>query len=459
MSIRFPFRFSNTKSSPAKDMTQGEPMKLIFFFSIPLLLGNLFQQVYSLVDAIIVGRLLGTNALAAVGTTGAMNFLILGFVFGLTSGFAVITAQKFGAKDFDGLRESFAENIKLNTFTTIIFTALSLSLAKPILTLINTPQEIYADAFSYISVIFSGIFSLVLYNMSSCILRALGDSKSPLYFLIISSILNVILDLVFILHFKMGVPGAAWATIISQGFSGILSIIHIFRKFSILRLKKKDFRKNWWFTFQHLKIGLPMAFQFSITAIGVIILQGALNLFGSDHIAAYTAAQKVEQLVAVGAGTVGITMANYTGQNLGAKRIDRIKEGTLKGSILTISFSLIAMAIALLFPNQLTSLFIDSSSASGQKIMETSRMYLHGTAPFYPALFLIFVFRNVLQSMGRGFMPLMAGFAELIARSVAAYTFPLVFGFLGIALAGPFAWFAAVIPLMIAYIVIIRKED
>ncbi len=457
MSVRFPFRTNLGRNSSAKDMTSGEPMKLIFVFSIPLLLGNLFQQFYSLVDTIIVGRLLGTNALAAVGSTGAMNFLILGFVYGLTSGFAVITAQKFGAKDMEGLRQSFAENIKLNALSTIVFTALSLLLAKPVLLLTNTPLEILNDAYAYIAIIFIGIFSMVLYNMAACILRAMGDSRTPLYFLIISSILNIVLDIVFILVYKMGVSGAAWATVISQGFSGILSVIHIIRKFPVLRLRKKDFRKDWWFSYQHLKIGLPMAFQFSITAIGVIILQGALNLFGADKIAAYTAAQKVEQLVAVGAGTFGVTMANYAGQNLGAHRIDRIKEGTTKGSILTTAFSLIAMAIALLFPDQLTSLFIDASSVSGQAVIEASRIYLRGTAPFYPALFMIFIYRNVLQSIGRGFMPLMAGFAELAARTLAAYTFPLVFGFLGIALAGPFAWFAAVIPLCIAYFVIIRK--
>lgn len=457
MSVRFPFRTNLGRPSSAKDMTVGEPMKLIFVFSIPLLLGNMFQQFYSLVDTIIVGRLLGTNALAAVGSTGAMNFLILGFVYGLTSGFAVITAQKFGAKDIEGLKQSFAENIKLNAVSTLVFTALSLLLAKPILILTNTPPEIFRDAYTYIAVIFSGIFSMVLYNTAACILRAMGDSRSPLYFLILSSILNILLDIVFILYGNMGVAGAAWATVISQAFSGILSVIHIFRKFPILRLRKKDLKKDWWYSFQHLKIGLPMAFQFSITAIGVIILQGALNLFGADKIAAYTAAQKVEQLVAVGAGTFGVTMANYAGQNLGARRIDRIREGTTKGSILTLAFSLAAMAIALFFPDQLTSLFIDAASDSGKAVIEASRTYLFGTAPFYPALFMIFIYRNVLQSIGRGFMPLMAGFAELIARTLAAYTFPLVFGFLGIALAGPFAWFAAVIPLCIAYFVIIRK--
>ena len=285
MSIRFLVRTYLGRLSSTKDMTTGEPMKLIFVFSIPLLLGNIFQQFYSLVDAIIVGRLIGTNALAAVGSTGAMHFLILGFVYGLTSGFAVITAQKFGAKDMEGLKQSFAENIKLNAVSTIVFTALSLLLAKPILIITNTPPEIMKEAYTYIAIIFIGIFSMVLYNISSCILRALGDSKTPLFYLIIASILNIFLDIGFILWFNMGVGGAALATVISQFISGLLSFIHIFRKFPELRLRRKDFRNDWWFSYQHLKIGLPMAFQFSITAIGVIILQSALNLFGAEKIA------------------------------------------------------------------------------------------------------------------------------------------------------------------------------
>jgi Na+-driven multidrug efflux pump len=226
----------------------------------------------------------------------------------------------------------------------------------------------------------------------------------------------------------------------------------------MLHLKKRDFRRNSHFTFQHLKIGIPMAFQFSITAIGVIFLQGALNLFGANHIAGYTAAQKVEHLMGVGAGTFGTTMANYTGQNLGARRVDRIKEGVRKGSFLTLIFSSIGMLIALLFANQLTSLFIDVSTPNGQIALEASKTYIYWSAPFYPVLFMIFIYRNTLQSMGRGFMPLMAGFGELIARIIATYSFPLFFGYVGIVLAGPFAWFAALIPLAIAYFWTIPRE-
>lgn len=437
----------------AKDMTQGSPFKLIFFYSIPLLLGNLFQQMYSMADTIIVGKLLGTNALAAVGTTGPMNFLVLGFVMGVTSGFAVVTAQRFGAKDENGVRRSVAMNIMLCIIIGLLCMVASLGTARFILRLINTPLEIFDDAAEYIIIIYIGIPATMLYNATACILRALGDSKSPLYFLIIASVLNIVLDIVLILNFNMGVAGAAWATVISQAFAGVVSLVYMALRFPILRVRRRDFAWDLWFAWQHLKIGLPMAFQFSITAIGVIILQGALNVFGPVKIAAYTAAQKVEQLVTAAASTFGVTMANYAGQNLGARNIARIKEGTMKCSLLSVLFSFFAMFIVFVFPDALTSLFVKGSQP---EVIEASRTYLHICGTFFPVLFLLFIYRNVLQSIGRGFMPLMAGVAELAARTIASYTLPGIFGYTGICIAGPLAWIAATIPLAIAYFVIIR---
>lgn len=440
-------------SNGAKDMTIGDPFKLILFYSIPLLLGNMFQQMYSMADTIIVGKLLGTNALAAVGTTGPMNFLVLGFVMGITSGFAVITAQRFGAKDENGVRRSVAMNIMLCIIIGLLCMVASLSTARFILRIINTPIEIFDDAAEYIIIIYIGIPATMLYNATACILRALGDSKSPLYFLIISSILNIILDIVLILYFDMGVAGAAWATVISQAFAGIISLIYMAIRFPILRIHRRDFTWDMWFAWQHLKIGLPMAFQFSITAIGVIILQGALNVFGPVKIAAYTAAQKVEQLVTAAASTFGVTMANYAGQNLGAKNINRIKAGTWQCSILSVLFSIFAMFVVFVFPEQLTSLFIKGTQPD---VINASRTYLRICGTFFPVLFLLFIYRNVLQSIGRGFMPLMAGVAELAARTIASYTLPGIFGYAGICIAGPLAWIAATIPLAITYFVIIK---
>lgn len=441
-------------SSATKDMTVGEPLKLIFFYSIPLIIGNIVQQLYSMADTIIVGRYLGMEALAAVGTTGPMNFLVLGFVTGLTAGFAVIVAQRFGAKDENGLKRSVAMNIILNVVSSVVITIISLITVNPILKLINTPESIFTNASKYISIIYIGISAIVLYNGTACILRALGDSKSPLFFLMISAVLNIILDILFIATFDMGVAGAAWATVISQAFSGISSLIYMIIRYPILKTRKKDYEWDSWFAWQHLRIGLPMALQFSITAIGVVILQGALNIFGPVKIAAYTAAQKVEQLIAVAAGTFGVTMANYTGQNLGARQIDRIREGTNKCAFLTVAFSLASMIIALLFGGQLTGLFVNDNAT---EVIVAAKEYLYITSVFYPFLFLIFVYRNVLQSMGKGFMPLMAGVFELVTRTIAAYALPMVMGYAGICLAGPLAWISAAVPLLIAYLVIIRR--
>ncbi len=443
-----------SRTQGGKDMTKGEPFKLILWFSVPLLLGNIFQQFYSMVDTIIVGKILGTQALAAVGTTGPLNFLVLGFASGITSGFAVLVAQRFGAGDERGMRKAVASAVELALLITVVLTLASTLGARGLLQLINTPEDIFQGAYNYIVVIFGGLFTMMLYNMLACLLRAIGDSKTPLYFLIISSVLNVVLDLVFIINFKMGVAGAAWATVISQGVSGVLCFLYMMKKYPMMRLKKEDFMADKWMYGRHLFIGLPMAFQFSITAIGTVILQGALNLFGSVTIAAYTAACKVESLVTQPALSFGVTMANYSGQNLGADRVDRIKEGVTKCSILTLAFAVLASLILIFFGEPLTRLFIDGNQ---QGVVDTAMIYLKICAMFFPFLNMIFVYRNMLQGVGKSFMPLMAGVFELIARAVVSFTLPGVLGFTGICLAGPIAWMAAAIPLGITYFIEIKK--
>lgn len=437
-----------------KDMTKGEPFQLILWFSVPLLLGNIFQQLYSMVDTIIVGKVLGTGALAAVGTTGPLNFLVIGFAGGIASGFAVSVAQRFGANDEAGVRKAVASATVLCVLFTIGLTLLSVCGTKAMLRMIHTPEDIFEQTYQYIVVIFGGLCMTMLYNMLACILRALGDSKTPLYFLILSSLLNIILDLVFILNFRMGVAGAAWATVISQGVSGGLCFVYMKVKFPMLKLTRQDFRKEAYLYRKHLMIGLPMAFQFSITAIGTVILQGALNLFGSTTIAAYTAASKVEQLVTQPANTFGVTMANYSGQNLGANRVDRIREGVTKCTVLTMGFALAAAAILYLFGRPLTSLFLDGDQP---EVMALALQYLRLCALFFPFLNMIFVYRNMLQGVGKSMMPLMAGVFELMARGVVSFTLPKKIGYTGICLAGPFAWMAAAIPLGITYLIVIRR--
>lgn len=431
-----------------KDMTTGNPVKLILFFSIPLLIGNIFQQFYSMVDTIIVGRFLGVNALAAVGSTGAMVFLINGFVIGLTSGFAVLVSQKFGAKDMESMRKVTGNSIILSLISTVLVTLISLLLAKPMLNLMNTPENIMSDAYTYIKIIYAGVFTTFCYNLISSILRAIGDSKTPLYFLIIASILNIILDIVFILNFSMGVAGVAYATIISQAISGILCLIYTYKKYTILKLKKSDLILNKNYCFTHLKIGIPMALQFSVTALGIMIVQSALNIFGSTVIAAYTAASKALQLVMQPAITFGVTMATYCAQNLGAKQYSRIKEGVSKCTKISIITSIIAGIVLILFGKYFVMLFIESPDS---EIIKYATQCLNIAGIFFIPLGLIFVYRNALQGIGESFVPMMAGVYELVARAIVAFTLPKFIGYLGICLADPVAWIFASVPLGYTY--------
>lgn len=430
------------------DMTKGNPLKIFIFFSIPLLIGNVFQQLYSMVDTIIVGRFVGVDALAAVGSTGSMFFLVNGMILGLTSGFGVLVSQKFGAKDEVGIKKAVASNITLTLISTLLMTIIALLAKNPLLRIMNTPENIFDNANAYITIIFAGLITQALYNMSAGILRALGDSKTPLYFLIISSILNVILDLVFIINFKMGVSGAAYATNIAQGFSALLCLIYSYKKFQVLRLKKEDFKVESNYYTKHLKVGIPMGLQFSVTAIGVIIVQSAINVFGSIVIASYTASSKVLQLVMQPSISFGVTIATYAGQNLGAGRFDRIKNGMKIMNKVSIVTSLIAGAVLVLLGKYFVTLFIENPTP---EIFDYAQQVFNYSAVFFIPLGFIFVYRNVLQGMGESFVPMMAGVYELVARGIVAFTLPKYIGFTGICLSDPIAWIAAAIPLMITY--------
>lgn len=432
-----------------KDMTTGNPVKLILYFSIPLLIGNIFQQFYSMVDTIIVGRFLGVDALAAVGLTGSLNFLIIGFVMGLASGFSVLVSQKFGANDEEGLKKAVASSIVLSVIMSIIITVISVLSVMPLLRLMNTPDNIIDSSAAYITVIFAGTVATFFYNMISGILRALGDSKTPLYFLIVSSILNIVLDLVFIVNFSMGVAGAAYATVISQGVSSLLCLIYTAKKFPILKMKKRHFKIEIEYIKQHLRIGVPMALQFSITAIGAIVVQGAVNGFGSTVVGAFTAASRVEQLVMQPAISFGITMSTYAAQNLGAGNIERIKDGMKKCTIINIIIGLIAGIILLCFGRMFIGLFVSNPSP---ELMGYAYQYLVISGLFFIPLSLIFIYRGTLQGMGYTFMPMMAGVAELLARTIVAFTLPSLLGYAGICLAGPMAWVCAAALLIFDYV-------
>ncbi len=431
-----------------KDMTSGNPLKLILMFSIPLLIGNIFQQFYSMVDTIIVGQFLGVKALAAVGSTGSMVFLIFGLILGFTSGFSVLISQRFGANDENGVKDSVASAITLAIIITIVMTLVSVILINPLLNAMGTPDDIFNDAKKYITVSFIGIFSLCFYNLMASILRSLGDSKTPLYFLIIACILNIILDLVFIINFKMGVEGAALATVISQAFSGILCFIYAYKKIPLLKLSKENFINGKKLYKTHLKISIPMALQFSITALGAIILQGAINSFGSDVVGAYTAASKVEQLAMQPSITFGVTMATFCAQNLGAGKYENIQEGVKQCTIINIILGVIAGFILTNFGEFFVKMFVSNPS---DIVLSHAIQYLSTIAYFFIPLSLIFVFRNSLQGMGFGLMPMLVGIFELIGRALGAYALVPILGYSGLCLASPLAWIFASVPLMIDY--------
>ena len=436
------------------DMTKGSPAKLILAFTIPILIGNLFQQFYSMVDTAIVGQFVGVGALAAVGATGGVIFLVQGFVNGLTHGFSVIVSQRYGANDELGIKKATATSIYLSAIATVVLTVICVLLAKPVLQLMNTPVDILEDATSYVTIFFGGLVSIIVYNLLASLLRAFGDSKTPLYFLILASITNIILDLVLIINFKMGVAGAAIATVVSQGLSGLLCYFYMIKKFDILTLKKEHFKYDPMLVKELMYVSLPMALQYAITAIGVMILRVAVNSFGSTTVAAFTAATKVEQLVVQPGIAIGMTMATYAAQNLGARRIDRVRQGVRQSTWITILTNALSSVIVIFLGSYIVQLFIPAENVEALPI---SMEYLKITAIFYPVLGLLFLYRFALQGLGNTVVPMFAGVMELIMRTIVAFTLPGLLGYQGVCLASPLAWIGATVWLIWSYFRIIPK--
>ncbi len=444
------------KMALQKDMTVGNPMKIILDFTIPVFIGNVFQQIYAMVDTIIVGKFVGTKALAAVGSTGTVNFLILGFLMGLTAGFTVLTAQKFGAGDMESMRKTVGSAAVLSLIVSVVMTLVSMLGMKWLLHFMNTPADIFEGAYEYIMIICGGIFTQVLYNLLSSILRALGNSKTPLYFLMISAGLNIILDLVLIINFDMGVGGAAYATVISQGVSGVLCLIYIIRKVPVLRLTKEDFRLESRIVSNQLRIGFPMALQYSITAIGTMMVQTALNKLGSLAVAAFTAASKIENLLTQAYVAQGVTMATYCAQNMGAGRIDRIRKGFRAADIQGFLYALGAGAVIMTAGKYLTYLFI---SEDVNQVIGNVDIYLKCIGGFFIPLAVVNIYRNGIQGMGYGLLPMMAGVAELIGRAITAVIAGHYESYVGICLASPAAWVLAGGLLLFMYYKIMRDLE
>ncbi len=437
-----------------KDMTTGSPMKNIIRFCLPLMLGNLFQQLYNMADTIIVGRFVGKIALSAVGSVGALNFLIIGSVIGLCTGFAIPIAQRFGAQDIQSLKKYVANIIYTSAVLGIVFTVGAVLFTHPLLKLLNTPEEIYQEAYDYIVIIFAGIGATMFYNLLASIVRSLGDSKTPLYFLLFSSVLNVGLDILLITVFHMGVRGASVATVISQLVSGILCFIYVKRSFPILHITKETSKPDFKYIKTLLRNGLPMALQFSITALGSVMLQSCVNGLGADAIAAVTIGGKTQLMIVLPSETIGITMATYCGQNLGAKKLDRIKKGIGSGFILAAIYSVIGMCVARFLGPYISQLFISGTETS---VITLAQQYINAGSYFYIILSVLFLLRNALQGLGYSVTAMMTGVFELFARAVGGFIFVKHFGYAAACFVNPFAWIVADMFLFPAFFTVMHK--
>ncbi|WP_157052284.1 MATE family efflux transporter [Lacticaseibacillus brantae] len=435
-------------------LTKGNPIKLVIMFTIPLLIGNIFQQLYSFMDALIVGRIIGETALAAVGATGSLTFLVIGFAQGTTAGLSILTAQAYGAGDGRAVRRSFATSIWISLAIAVVLTAVSVTLTEPLLIFMQTPKAILPGAIAFLRIMFAGTIASMGFNLLSNMIRALGDSRTPLLFLIIATIINIALDFLFILEFKMGVAGAGVATVSAEFISALLCWIYIKHRIPLLVLRRKDMAIDFKLIKDHLKVGLPMGFQMSIIAIGSVILQIMLNTLGTDAVAAYTAAGRIDQLATLPASSFGVTMATYAAQNLGAKEYGRIRRGVHQTLLLNVSISAILGFLIIVFGKPLVNLFLGPNEPAVTALAQT---YFHFNASMYWLLAILFTIRNLLQGLGQSVVPTIAGFFELFMRAFAGVVLVANFGFAGASLANPLAWFGSVLVLVSAYFRTMKK--
>lgn len=439
-----------------KDMTQGSPRKLIFSFAIPLLLGNLFQQFYSLVDTVIVGKFLGVNQLAAVGATGSINFLIIGFCMGICSGFGIPIAQKFGAKDESGLRRFVANSAWLGVIFSVVLTAVTVALCRQILVWMKTPADIIEDSYIYIVIIFAGIPVTILYNLTSAIIRSMGDSKTPVYFLTLSAVLNIGLDLFCILVLKMGVAGAAVATVVSQAVSGVACLIYMIRKYEILKMQKDEGKLRPDLMLRLVVMGVPMGLQYSVTAIGSVVLQSAVNTLGSMAVASVTAAGKISMFFCCPFDALGATMATYAGQNMGAGKPDRIRQGLKEAGIMGCIYAVIAFVVLFFAGKYVALLFVDASEAA---ILDNVQLMLTINSAFYIPLAFVNMVRFLIQGVGFSGLAIFSGVCEMVARALAGFLLVPYFGFTAVCFANPLAWIFANLFLFPAYFMIMKRVE
>lgn len=419
------------------ELTQGHPLKQLFFFALPLVFGTVFQQLYSFVDTVLVGRFLGTDALGAVGVTYSLNFLVMGFVQGLCVGFGIVLAQRFGAKDREGLRRFFWNGVYLCAGISLLLAVVTILLTKPLLRLILTPDELLPLAAAYVQILFLGLPATVLYNYSASALRAVGDSQRPFYFLLLSSVVNIVLDYLFIVPLHGGVAGAAWATILSQLLSGVLNSLWYFFRTGVLGRGGPRYGPSLECMGRLCAVGLPMGLEYSVSAIGAVVMQGGINTLGKTAVAAQTAGEKIRQMFTLPMESVGMAMATYTGQNYGAGRIDRIRAGIRWGLLLQYIYCAAAWLVIFLLKAPLTALVLGESVSP---VAQGAIQYLTLISPLFFLHGSLMILRNTLQGLGKSLLAIISGIGELVGRSLGGLAAAQLASFALICLTNPLAW-------------------
>lgn len=435
-----------------KNLTEGDPARLIFFFALPLVAGNMMQQIYAFIDTLIVGRFLGVNALAAVGCTGSLMFLTLGFIMGFCTGVTIYTGQRFGAGDAQGVRRSAAACVVLGILAVLTLTAIILPLTRSLLLLMETPAEIIDGAQDFISIVFAGLTIFLLLYLQNCLIRSLGDSTTPTIFLAVTLAINVALEPVAILVLGWGIPGAALATVFSQAIGAVLFFVYIWRRVPALHTRWTDWKPDRAVLMAHLRMGLPMAFQASVIAFGAIILQVALNNLGAIPVAAYAATQKIDAVAVMPMLSFGYALAAYTAQNYGAQKYERIRMGVRACLKMSMAFAVAIGALLIAFGSHVLALFVGADAAGAEEVIAYGETFLLVNGSTYVILALLLVYRNVLQGLGQSVIPTIAGAMELLMRAAAAIFLCTYLGFFGACLANPLAWIGAAVPVVLAYL-------
>ncbi len=443
------------KSSNIKNMTEGRPGRLILAFAIPLMAGNIFQQLYTVVDTMVVGKFLGVQALAALGAADWLNWMMLGIIQGLTQGFAIKMAQEFGAEKYRLLKKVIGNSGIMAAFFSLVLTLGGQFLAKPVLLILHTPGEILPDTLLYIRIMFMGIPVVMVYNLLACVLRSLGDSKTPLHAMVIASLTNIVLDVLFVYYFRWGIGGAAIATLIAQMISSVYCYHHI-RRIDILSLSRDDFRMDRGLAVRLVGLGLPMAFQNAVIAIGGMIVQMVVNGFGVIFIAGFTATNKLYGLLEIAATSYGYSVVTYVGQNLGAKKWKRIRSGVNAALVVAIITSVFIGIVMLATGKWILGWFISGTPTQVEEAMRVAYFYLAVMSVSLPVLYVLHVLRSAIQGMGNTVLPMMSGIAEFFMRTMAVLFLPHVVGELGIFFAEILAWFGADVVLIVSYLVKIR---